>query len=201
MFTPKQTSSKDGIEVQHERHPSPTSYWTLTTSSRRGIWTPNLAIQILACIFYPSNFVCVCMFVSKGHIHHVIQISTSYPNFTNPTFTTAKSSQILLKWWYFCFHTFNMELATTCKQPINTNVDDSGLKCPQHQGWYEISKLKIGMHPGAIEGTSLIRERSSLVTGEIFGHKIIRRDPRVCKSNRLHVDILRFSFIKLGYIL
>ena len=26
-------------------------------------------------------------------------------------------------------------------------------------------------------------------------------DPRVCKSNRLHVDILRFSFIKLGYIL
>ena len=25
-------------------------------------------------------------------------------------------------------------------------------------------------------------------------------DPSVCKSNRLHVDILRFSFIKLGYI-
>ena len=26
-------------------------------------------------------------------------------------------------------------------------------------------------------------------------------DPSVCKSNRLHVDILRFSFMKLGYIL
>jgi hypothetical protein len=26
-------------------------------------------------------------------------------------------------------------------------------------------------------------------------------DPNVCKSNRLHVDILRFSFNKLGYIL
>ena len=26
-------------------------------------------------------------------------------------------------------------------------------------------------------------------------------DPTVCKFNRLHVDILRFSFIKLGYIL
>ena len=26
-------------------------------------------------------------------------------------------------------------------------------------------------------------------------------DPSVCKSNRLHVDILQFSFIKLGYIL
>ena len=26
-------------------------------------------------------------------------------------------------------------------------------------------------------------------------------DPSVCKSNRLHVDILWFSFIKLGYIL
>jgi hypothetical protein len=26
-------------------------------------------------------------------------------------------------------------------------------------------------------------------------------DPSVRKSNRLHVDILRFSFIKLGYIL
>ena len=26
-------------------------------------------------------------------------------------------------------------------------------------------------------------------------------DPSVCKSGRLHVDILRFSFIKLGYVL
>ena len=26
-------------------------------------------------------------------------------------------------------------------------------------------------------------------------------DPSVCKSNRLHVDILWLSFIKLGYIL
>ena len=26
-------------------------------------------------------------------------------------------------------------------------------------------------------------------------------DPCFCKSNRLHVDIIRFSFIKLGYIL
>ena len=26
-------------------------------------------------------------------------------------------------------------------------------------------------------------------------------DPSVCKSNRLHVDILRFSFVELGYIL
>ena len=25
-------------------------------------------------------------------------------------------------------------------------------------------------------------------------------DPSVCKSNRLHIDILRFSFIKIGYI-
>jgi hypothetical protein len=30
---------------------------------------------------------------------------------------------------------------------------------------------------------------------------IIGWDPSVCKSKRLHVDILRFSFIKLGYIL
>jgi len=35
--------------------------------------------------------------------------------------------------------------------------------------------------------------------GEFLG--IIGRDPSVCKSNRLHVDILRFCFIKLGYIL
>ena len=26
-------------------------------------------------------------------------------------------------------------------------------------------------------------------------------DPSVCKSNRLHVHILQFSFVKLGYIL
>ena len=30
---------------------------------------------------------------------------------------------------------------------------------------------------------------------------ITSRDPSVCKSNRLHVDILQFSFIKLGCIL
>ena len=30
---------------------------------------------------------------------------------------------------------------------------------------------------------------------------LIGGDPSVCKSKRLHVDILRFSFIKLGYIL
>ena len=30
---------------------------------------------------------------------------------------------------------------------------------------------------------------------------IIGGDPSVCKSSRLHVDILRFSFMKLGYIL
>ena len=35
------------------------------------------------------------------------------------------------------------------------------------------------------------------VTREIFGHW----DPSVCKSNRLHVEILRFSFITLRYIL
>ena len=37
------------------------------------------------------------------------------------------------------------------------------------------------------------------VIGEIFGHN--RRDPSVCKSNRLHVDILRIPFMKLGCIL
>ena len=36
-------------------------------------------------------------------------------------------------------------------------------------------------------------------SGRILG--IIGWDPSVCKSNRLHVDILRFPFIKLGYIL
>ena len=30
---------------------------------------------------------------------------------------------------------------------------------------------------------------------------VIGWDPSVCKSNRLHVDMLQFSFIKLGYIL
>ena len=29
---------------------------------------------------------------------------------------------------------------------------------------------------------------------------IIGWDPSVCKSNRLHVDILRFAFIQLGHI-
>ena len=36
--------------------------------------------------------------------------------------------------------------------------------------------------------------------GEICGHNITGWDPSVCKSNQLHVDMLRFSFIKLRYI-
>ena len=36
-------------------------------------------------------------------------------------------------------------------------------------------------------------------SGRFLG--IISWDPSVCKSNQLHVDILQFSFIKLGYIL
>ena len=36
-------------------------------------------------------------------------------------------------------------------------------------------------------------------SGRVLG--IIGWDPSVCKSNQLHVDIHRFSFIKLGYIL
>ena len=36
---------------------------------------------------------------------------------------------------------------------------------------------------------------SSNLPGPVIGW-----DPSVCKSNRLHVDILRFSFTKLGYI-
>ena len=36
-------------------------------------------------------------------------------------------------------------------------------------------------------------------SGRFLG--IIGSDPSVYESNRLHVDILQFSFIKLGYIL
>ena len=38
------------------------------------------------------------------------------------------------------------------------------------------------------------------VIGEILGI-ITGWDPSVCKFNQLHVDILRFSFIILGYML
>jgi hypothetical protein len=40
---------------------------------------------------------------------------------------------------------------------------------------------------------------TSDMTGEIFGHNrsSVEIHPRVCKFKRLHVDILRVSFIKL----
>ena len=41
--------------------------------------------------------------------------------------------------------------------------------------------------------------KSCSVNGRLLS--IIGRDPSVCKSNWLHVYILRFSFIKFGYIL
>ena len=48
-------------------------------------------------------------------------------------------------------------------------------------------------------GKSLITFQSNSVIGDIFGHT--GWDPSVCQSNRLHIHILRFSCINLGYIL
>jgi len=50
----------------------------------------------------------------------------------------------------FLFPHFIIKLAPTCKWPIKTKIDDSDLKYPQHQGWYENLKF-IGMHPEAIK--------------------------------------------------
>ena len=62
---PKQTHSKDGIQVQSMRHPS-SNQWTMTTS-RRSTRTSNVRVQILICML--SNLVHVCIFQSSVHIH------------------------------------------------------------------------------------------------------------------------------------
>ena len=49
------------------------------------------------------------------------------------------------------------------------------------------------------ENWRLVTDEPAQWSGRFLG--ITGWDPSVCKSNRLHVDILRFSFIKLGYIL
>ena len=63
------------------------------------------------------------------------------------------------------------------------------------------------MAGGGIDAVFVILEASGregiiaweAVIRENFGHHRLRSS--VCKSNRLHVGILRLSFIKLGYIL
>lgn len=59
-------NSKDGIQVQYERHPS-SRQQTLTASR-----TPNLKIQILTFMYAKSMY--VYMFKPKGHIHPIVQI-------------------------------------------------------------------------------------------------------------------------------
>ena len=44
-----------------------------------------------------------------------------------------------------------------------------------------------------------MEEEEDQWSGRLLG--VIGWDPSVCKSNWLHVDILRFSFVKLAYIL
>ena len=66
---------------------------------------------------------------------------------------------------------------------ISVNLDESEV-----MQFYYLDEIEIG--PLC---------RIGPVIGEILG--TTGWDPSVCKSNRLHVEIVRFSFIKLGYIL
>jgi hypothetical protein len=66
------------------------------------------------------------------------------------------------------------------------------LKCSNHQ-------FEAARECAATSNVS-INHLSSSVIGRFLGI-IIGCDPSVCKSNRLHVDILQFSFMKMGYIL
>jgi hypothetical protein len=53
-------------------------------------------------------------------------------------------------------------------------------------------------------GTQLRWINHGLILEEYWSGRILGTigwDPSVCKSNRLHVDILRFAFIRLGYII
>ena len=121
------------------------------TPSKRGIWIACLKIKFFTCAF--SNFFTyVHIFIKGLHpSHHPYYKSIRFS--LTPNFATIGSSVflILLERWYFCSRTFIMKLASTCKWLIKTNVDNSELKCPSHQGSYEKSKF-IGMHPGQEKG-------------------------------------------------
>ena len=73
--------------------------------------------------------------------------------------------------------------------------------------WMEIPKIgwtntfHPHFHPSSIivDVNSYSPEWITSVIGNFLG--ITGWDTSVCKSNRLYADILRFSFIKLGYIL
>ena len=71
--------------------------------------------------------------------------------------------------------------------------------CKAYEDW-----IKLWLSPNLLSNINALNTFSkSWVlkwwSGRFLG--IIGWDPRVCKSNWLHVDILRFFFIKLGYIL
>ena len=65
----------------------------------------------------------------------------------------------------------------------------------------ELSLMFWWVHPAFVVRLLNTRKRHHAGSSAGTGEGVIGGDPSVCKSNRLHVHILRFSFIELEYIL
>ena len=131
--------SKNGIQVQYVRDPS-SGQWTLTTS-RRGIWTSNLKIQILTCVFQFCTSICFDRGSTsipwskfrKARFHYLPQLG----NFKFVDCWILK----FVRTMRFLFPHFIIKLAPTWKWPIKTKIDDFDLKYPQRQGM--VWKLQV----------------------------------------------------------
>ena len=138
--TSKKTWFKDGVQVHYERQPS-FSQWTLT-NSRGGMWTPNSKFKILhVCI--PIS----CTIMIPGP-HPPCHLKTKQ-NKTICSLATPTWKIHFCNLWtfsrfffgiesFFCSRHIIMKSASIDNWLISTNVNDSGLKCFQHQGCYEI---------------------------------------------------------------
>ena len=61
---------------------------------------------------------------------------------------------------------------------------------------YDLVSIYFDIHSWNL---SIVSLREARIGGQQWSGRFLG-DPSVCKSNRLHVDNLQFSFIKLGYI-
>ena len=142
------TCFKDGIWFEYARQPS-SNRWTLTTVWR-AIWTSNWKFKF--------SHVCIPIYFNWGStsIQHSILFFlnnniTSCPNLRTSTLQPMKHQKFSWNDDVFYSYISVMKLASTCKYPLKTNVDDIELKYPQRQGLYENLKF-IEMHPKTTMG-------------------------------------------------
>ena len=104
----------------------------------------------------PYTYICFYfLFIELTHSsrHSYLEKCNKCSNLTTATLWPLNLLKLLMTHKYFLARQYLHNIIGFLHTQVNhqIHIDDIGLNCSQHQGWYECSKY-IGMHPTAIKG-------------------------------------------------